>query len=214
MMRLLHREWRSHWYDTLALLEAEEVSKRHSGSGRPQENQGGIVWAVNHGESPGLCLQGRAGWCSNAHPALATARIMPDPAPTSQFISSAPWPQPPLSWSSSRPTGLFVSTCSKQECGASQQNISFAAKISPEQAGESWTSCAPRQQWDDHVFSAGQRSTGTSQGHREKDNRHQCWQPLTKWHEWPRDTQDVLRWPHTSGKATGIYWLVFPLDRP
>lgn len=109
-----------------------------------RRSQGEIVCHVNQGRSPGLCLQGRAGWYSSAHPALATPRIMPDPAPTSLLISFAPQPRPPFSWSSSRPAGLFVPTFSKQKCDASHQNISFSPKISPELSGEAWISCAPR----------------------------------------------------------------------
>lgn len=75
---------------------------------------------------------------------------------------------------------------------ALQQNISFSPKISPEQSGEAWISCAPHQQWDHHVLLAGQRSTGTPWGHLEKYSRHQWWQPL-----WPRDTHRMSCGGHT-----------------
>lgn len=75
---------------------------------------------------------------------------------------------------------------------ASEQDISFLPRISPEQPGEAWTSRAPCQQWDHHVLLSGQRSTGTAQGHLQKSSRHQWGQTL-----WPRDTHRVCCAGHT-----------------
>lgn len=89
-----------------------------------RRSQGGIVFLVNHGRSPGLCL-----WlvlqCPSS-PGRSQDLAWPCTNLTVHFLCTFPF-----SWSSSRPAGLFGPTFSKQEWDASHRNISFSPKISP-----------------------------------------------------------------------------------
>lgn len=186
----LHREWRSHWHDTLALLEAEQMAKRHLGSGRPQE------------KPRRNCLTCKPWWEPRAVPARE-----------SQLVPIQPWSlpgscltlhQPHRSFSLHHGPSLPSPGAAPDLWGclfphSASRNVMLHSKTSLFQQrflqfGEVWISCAPHQQWDIHVLLAGQRSMGMPQGHLEKDSRYQCWEHCDQ-----ETLLDVLWWPHTSG---------------
>lgn len=61
MMWPLHREWRSCCHGTPALLEAEQIEKRHPGSGRPQEEPRRNCLSCKPGQEP-RAVSARESW--------------------------------------------------------------------------------------------------------------------------------------------------------
>lgn len=156
-------------------------------------------------ETQGCACKGEP---AGAHTVLATTRTMPDRSFSLHHGPRLPSPgAAPDLWGY-----LFPHSANRNGMLHSITSLFHQRFL---QFGEAWISCAPCQQWDIHVLLAGQRSMGMSQGYLDKDSRHQCWQHCDQETLLGRAVVTTHLWLYSARtKATGIYCLVFPIDRP